>query len=44
MCIRDSEVEEEFKRDARAIVDEATDIVESAPYPETSDFHKHVYA
>ena len=38
------ELEEEFKRDARVIVNEATDIVESAPYPEVNDFYKHVYA
>ncbi len=38
------EIEEGFKRDASAIVNEATDIVESAPYPEVADFHKHVYA
>ncbi len=38
------EIEEEFKRDARNIVNQATDAVESAPYPEVNDFHKHVYA
>ena len=39
-----NEIEEGFKRDASAVVNEATDIVESAPYPEVTDFHKHVYA
>ena len=29
---------------ARREVDEATDYVESAPYPETDGFHDHVYA
>ncbi len=38
------EIEEGFKRDARNIVNQATDAVESAPYPEITDFHKHVYA
>ena len=37
-------LEDDFKRDARAIVNEATDAVESAPYPEIGDFYKHVYA
>ena len=38
------EIEEGFKRDARNIVNQATDAVEAAPYPEITDFHKHVYA
>ncbi len=38
------EIEDRFKREARNIVNHATDAVESAPYPEVTDFHKHVYA
>ncbi len=38
------ETEGHFKSEARNIVNEATDVVESAPYPGVSDFYKHVYA
>ena len=38
------ETDEEFKAEARGIVNEATDIVEAAPYPGIEDFDKDVYA
>ena len=33
-----------FRSEAMRIVNEATDAVESAPYPESDDFGEHVYA
>ena len=38
------ETEDRFTSEARRIVNEATDAVESAPYPTVADFNKHVYA
>ena len=38
------ELDAEFRADARRIVNEATDIVEAAPYPGTGDFGEHVYS
>ena len=38
------EMDQTIRADARREVDEATDYVESAPYPETDGFHDHVYA
>ena len=35
---------QEIHQEARQIVDEATDDVDSAPYPGTEEFFKHVYA
>ena len=37
------ETDERFRTDARRIVDEATDAVESAPYPTTEGFDRDVY-
>ena len=38
------ELEANFRSEALRIVNEATDAVESAPYPEADDFSEHVYA
>ena len=38
------ELEGEFRTEALRIVNEATDAVESAPYPEVHGFNEHVYA
>jgi 2-oxoisovalerate dehydrogenase E1 component alpha subunit len=38
------ELDQEIRQDARQTVDHATDQVDSAPYPGTEDFYKHVYA
>ena len=38
------DVDSEFRSDAMRIVNEATDAVESAPYPGVGDFGEHVYA
>ena len=38
------DIEEGFQQEARTIVNQATDTVESAPYPQPTHFHKHVYA
>ena len=35
---------QKIHQEARQIVDEATDDVDSAPYPGTEEFFKHVYA
>ena len=40
--VLDEEQEELIKKDARQIVNEATEEAEDAPYPETDDFFKHV--
>lgn len=40
--ILDGEQEELINKDARQIVNEATEEAEDAPYPETDDFFKHV--
>ena len=37
------DVDSEFRSDAMRIVNEATDAVESAPYPGVEDFGEHVY-
>ena len=37
------EAEDRFRSDARAAVNQATDEVESAPYPGVEDFYKRVY-
>ena len=37
------ELDTEIRQAARREVDEATDLVEAAAYPETDDFHRHVY-
>ena len=36
--------DEEIRAEAARIVNVATDIVESAPYPDVDDFYEHVYA
>lgn len=38
------ELDQEIHREARQTVDEATDEVDSAPYPGAEDFFEHVYA
>ncbi len=38
------ELEANFRSEAMRTVNEATDAVESAPYPEADDFSEHVYA
>ena len=38
------DVDNEFRAEAMRIVNEATDTVESAPYPGVDDFGEHVYA
>ena len=38
------DLDQEIHQEARQIVDEATDEVDSAPYPGTEEFFKHVYA
>ena len=38
------ELDEEIRAAARREIDEATEEVESAPYPQTSSFHRDVYA
>ena len=38
------EMDEEIRAAARREIDEATEEVESAPYPQTSSFHRDVYA
>ena len=38
------ELEGEFRAEALRVVNEATDAVESAPYPEVHGFNEHVYA
>jgi 2-oxoisovalerate dehydrogenase E1 component alpha subunit len=37
-------VDEHFRSEARRLVDEATELVEQAPYPGTDGFLDHVYA
>ncbi|MCH8310104.1 MAG: thiamine pyrophosphate-dependent dehydrogenase E1 component subunit alpha [Chloroflexi bacterium] len=38
------DLDDEIHQEARQIVNQATDEVESAPFPGTEDFYKHVYA
>ena len=38
------QLDEQYVAEARSEVNEATDYVEAAPYPETHDFYEHVYA
>ena len=38
------DLDSEVRAEARRIVNEATDAVEAAPYPEVDDFGEHVYA
>ena len=38
------DLESEFRTEAMRTVNEATDIVESAPYPGAGDFERHVYS
>ena len=38
------DVDQRFRDDARREVDEATDVAEAAPYPETTGFYDHVYS
>ena len=38
------DLDQEIHQEARQIVDEATDEVDSAPFPGTEEFFKHVYA
>ena len=38
------DIEQDFQSEARTTVNQATDTVESAPYPQPTHFHKHVYA
>jgi 2-oxoisovalerate dehydrogenase E1 component alpha subunit len=38
------DLDDEIHKEARQVVDEATEQVDSAPYPGTDDFYKHVYA
>jgi 2-oxoisovalerate dehydrogenase E1 component alpha subunit len=40
----DEDTDRQIYADVTKIVNEATDVVESAPYPETTDFHEHVYS
>ncbi len=42
--ILSEDVNRKFREDAARVVNEATDFVESAPYPQTDDFYDHVYA
>ena len=42
--ILDDETDERFADEAKRVVNEATEQVEAAPHPDTSDFHAHVYA
>ena len=42
--ILDDETDERFAAEAKGAVNEATEQVEAAPHPDTSDFHSHVYA
>ena len=39
-----AELNHDFHKEARRLVDEATDYVENAPYPDSDDFYDHVYA
>ncbi len=38
------DLDSEFRTEALRVVNEATDAVESAPYPEADDFREHVYS
>jgi 2-oxoisovalerate dehydrogenase E1 component alpha subunit len=38
------DLDDEIHKEARQVVDQATEQVDSAPYPGTDDFYKHVYA
>jgi 2-oxoisovalerate dehydrogenase E1 component alpha subunit len=38
------DLDDEIHKEARQVVDEATEQVDSAPYPGTDDFYEHVYA
>ena len=42
--ILSEEQDKKFREDAQREVNEATDIVEAAPYPSADDFYDHVYA
>ncbi|MDA0771033.1 MAG: 2-oxoisovalerate dehydrogenase [SAR202 cluster bacterium Casp-Chloro-G4] len=41
--ILDAETDKQYLDEARSIVNEATDLAEAAPFPDTSDFMEHVY-
>ena len=43
-AVLNDEMDEKFRADARRAVNEATDIVEAAPFPEVDDFERDVYS